>query len=385
MELSCTLLYCFANEVDKFIKSFEWFKNDVANYYITNKHNHEYHKAVWTCRNICYSYASHLEYFEIVKYLTNSSYGTNITMVQIDPIIICCIKNNIESVEKYINLRNLDATKENKYYELNMYIHVACYCNNIDLMKYLISNYVDENCENKYKLACVYTSCLTFISDDENELDPYYINDSIIAALNNNFNMVKVLFELYYNENDVFSRHFDYTSQNIATYLCEVLLYAARYNNIEMVKYIFNLVETNKYVTRRTYIINFNRCVIEAITNNHGKLLRFLLTKYTLYDLMDILRNHKINLNVRMFNIIIKTMNVSINQLYRIYMWCAQFKSAERTFDLSQPSLVGTMTNRKCGLSPTHMFQQYSKNHMIKYFISLGIKPHALRVRMELI
>ncbi len=36
-------------------------------------------------------------------------------------------------------------------------------------------------------------------------------------------------------------------------------------------------------------------------------------------------------------------------------MWCAQFKSAERTFELSQPSLVGTMTNRTCGLSPTQI------------------------------
>lgn len=37
------------------------------------------------------------------------------------------------------------------------------------------------------------------------------------------------------------------------------------------------------------------------------------------------------------------------------YLWCAQFKSAECTFDLSQPSLVGTMTNCKCSLSPTHL------------------------------
>ena len=36
-------------------------------------------------------------------------------------------------------------------------------------------------------------------------------------------------------------------------------------------------------------------------------------------------------------------------------MWCAQFKSTERTFDLSQPSLVEEETIRTCGLSSTHM------------------------------
>ena len=41
------------------------------------------------------------------------------------------------------------------------------------------------------------------------------------------------------------------------------------------------------------------------------------------------------------------------------YMWCAQFKSAFRTFELSQPSLVGYMTNSKCCLSPTQMLSYY--------------------------
>ena len=46
--------------------------------------------------------------------------------------------------------------------------------------------------------------------------------------------------------------------------------------------------------------------------------------------------------------------------------WCVQFKSAFipeelGTFDLSQPSLVGYMTNRKCGLSPTHMWFNIGK------------------------
>ena len=48
-------------------------------------------------------------------------------------------------------------------------------------------------------------------------------------------------------------------------------------------------------------------------------------------------------------------------------MWCAQFKSAFipeelGTFNLSQPSLVGYMTNRICGLSPTHMFLMNAVN-----------------------
>ncbi len=37
-------------------------------------------------------------------------------------------------------------------------------------------------------------------------------------------------------------------------------------------------------------------------------------------------------------------------------MWCAQFKSAERTFELSQPSLFCLVTIRTCGLSATHMY-----------------------------
>ena len=36
-------------------------------------------------------------------------------------------------------------------------------------------------------------------------------------------------------------------------------------------------------------------------------------------------------------------------------MWCAQFKSAERTFDLSQPVLYCLDKIRTCGLSATHM------------------------------
>jgi hypothetical protein len=36
-------------------------------------------------------------------------------------------------------------------------------------------------------------------------------------------------------------------------------------------------------------------------------------------------------------------------------MWCAQFKSAFRTFDLSQPVLYCLDKIRTCGLSATHM------------------------------
>ncbi len=354
MELSCTLLYCLANEVDKFIKSFQWFKDDLTNYLITEDHNIEYHKAVWELNNICYSYAYHLEYFEIVKYLI-SFHDPPPKLVPVDPIIICCIKNNIESVEKYISLRNSSGDKKNTYLvedttPTHMYIHVACYCNNIDLMKYLISNYVDENGENKYKLSNVYDSNLTFFSDDVNDLEPYWLNDIIIAAMRNNFNMVKLLLELYYDEDDIFCGYLDSITQNITTYLVEVIIYATIHNNINMVKQIFNLVENNKHVTKKTYLINFSNCIVHAINNNHIKLLRFLLTKYTQYDLIDILKNTNVNPNIRMFNIIIKSINVSLDHLYRIYL-----------------------------------FQQYSENHMIKYFISLGIKPHILRIHLEYI
>ena len=37
---------------------------------------------------------------------------------------------------------------------------------------------------------------------------------------------------------------------------------------------------------------------------------------------------------------------------------CGYCSAITRTFDLSQPSLVGYMTNRTCGLSPTHMNQE---------------------------
>jgi len=38
-----------------------------------------------------------------------------------------------------------------------------------------------------------------------------------------------------------------------------------------------------------------------------------------------------------------------------IKMWCAQFKSADRTFELSQPALIEKVTDRTCGLSSTQM------------------------------
>ncbi len=37
-------------------------------------------------------------------------------------------------------------------------------------------------------------------------------------------------------------------------------------------------------------------------------------------------------------------------------MWCAQFKSAFRTFDLSQPVLYCLDKIRTCGLSATQMY-----------------------------
>jgi len=37
------------------------------------------------------------------------------------------------------------------------------------------------------------------------------------------------------------------------------------------------------------------------------------------------------------------------------YRRCAQFKSADCTFEMSQPALVEEVTNRTCGLSSTHM------------------------------
>ena len=45
-------------------------------------------------------------------------------------------------------------------------------------------------------------------------------------------------------------------------------------------------------------------------------------------------------------------------------MWCVQFKSAFRTFDLSQPSLFCVDTIRKCGLSATHMYGQIDKLYL---------------------
>ena len=36
-------------------------------------------------------------------------------------------------------------------------------------------------------------------------------------------------------------------------------------------------------------------------------------------------------------------------------MWCAQFKSADCTFELSQPSLFSVNTIRTCELHGTHM------------------------------
>ena len=66
-------------------------------------------------------------------------------------------------------------------------------------------------------------------------------------------------------------------------------------------------------------------------------------------------------------------------------MWCVQFKSAFipeelGTFDLSQPSLVGYMTNRTCGLSPTHMniFNTNNTPHcqlLAKKILSLPMYP----------
>ncbi len=40
-------------------------------------------------------------------------------------------------------------------------------------------------------------------------------------------------------------------------------------------------------------------------------------------------------------------------------LWCVQFKSAERTFDLSQPSLFCVDTIRTCGLSATQLSSRH--------------------------
>ncbi len=45
--------------------------------------------------------------------------------------------------------------------------------------------------------------------------------------------------------------------------------------------------------------------------------------------------------------------------LHPHHMWCAQFKSAERTFDLSQPVLYCLDKIRTCGLSATHISNTY--------------------------
>ncbi len=53
-------------------------------------------------------------------------------------------------------------------------------------------------------------------------------------------------------------------------------------------------------------------------------------------------------------------------------MWCAQFKSAERTFDLSQPSLFCVDTIRKCGLSATQISNIQLQNLNHQYYQTLN-------------
>ena len=349
MELSCTLLYCFANEVDKLIKSFEWFESDMRNYHITTDRRNKYQESVQECRNLCYSYAYHLEYFEIVDYLNSLPYYSP-SCVYVDPIIICCVKNKIDSVKRFISLLYI---KENIYHSelLRMYIHVACYCNHIDLMKYLISNYIDKEGKNKYKLSKLYASSMTEFSDDVNEMDPYWINDIVIASLNNNFNKVKILLELYYDEDGIFDGHIEHMSENVSSYLSDVIEYAAKYNNIEMVKYIFNLVETNKHITRKTYLINFSNSIVEAINNNNAKILKFLLTKYE--KSLEIIKHIHLKPNVIMMIHIIKSLKLSMYELYDFYR-----------------------------------ARQFDDIHIIKYFVLLGVEmynPYALKIKSQLI
>ena len=56
-------------------------------------------------------------------------------------------------------------------------------------------------------------------------------------------------------------------------------------------------------------------------------------------------------------------------------LWCVQFKSAFRTFVLSQPSLVGYMTNRKCGLSPTHFLLREKADGIMVHSLPANIYP----------
>ncbi len=304
--MTTTELYCLSGDFVRLKKSFNWFINDMrrmSNNNIERKvlylrrlysHHRRWQLFANKLKDYHNSYQQILDYLDSIDFL---QYGTSIEYNHIvdlvekeidihsmhnyysdciyNDIIIECVKNNIDGVKKYFIYQECtnDAI-DDRYENYNLYntcISVACFCKYTEMLSYLLT--LDEY-EYSVKDFCI-NDIYCYDGLSTNNLDEFSLNDIYIAAQNNNFDIVKILFDYCVDNNQLC-----WDAGKIHEFVTEVFRYACKYDNLYMIKYIFNALEQNGCDT----VYYFDKFItVISCMNYSKKIAKYLLTKIKSY------------------------------------------------------------------------------------------------------
>jgi hypothetical protein len=297
--MNATILYCIKGETEKFIKSFQWY---VDNIITAEEEFYElYNDNVKKLYTQSYLYADYMGHIDIIAYLkTLTGYDININISH--PLIFYCMDNNLDRIKKYLinndiyMPKNTDITAEDKTIEiLRFCMSIVCYCEYIDIIKFFI-NYFRQSSIIYDINETYWNNCTENYVDYDNELDDsMHRSDIIIAAENNHFNIVKLLFDEYYTDDKLLCLQYYYkypgcSTINVHTPYIDILKYACINNNFEWINKIFNLCKNHPKVIETkstTFLINFSHIINTLTYEKNYKTINIIYSYYVLYNMID--------------------------------------------------------------------------------------------------
>ena len=365
--MNATILYCIKGETEKFRKSFQWYikqinmvEEDFYGPYINNV------KKLYTQS---FHYADYMGHNDIIAYLEDfAEYYINIHIC--NPLVFYSMDNNLDRIKKYlinndINMpKNINIDAEDKTIEiLRLCMSIACYCEYIDIITFFINYFRQSNIV--YDINMTYwNNCSENYADDCNELDDSMDrSDIIIAAENNHFNIVKLLFDEYYTDDKLVSLQYYYeypgsSIMNVHTPYTKILRYACINNNFEWINKIFNLCESHPKVIETkstTFLVNFSNIINSLTYEKNYKAINIIYSYYKKYN-----KNNEIHIYSYYDDTNIDTY---IKSLYTLMYFVKKLKI--------KVSFIHTDDT----VNPFHPVS-YEYNQTLRYITSAGLIPH---------
>ncbi len=371
--MNATILYCIKGETEKFRKSFQWYikqinrvEEDFYGPYINNV------KKLYTQS---FHYADYMGHNDIIAYLEDfAEYYINIHIC--NPLVFYSMDNNLDRIKKYLINNDIYMPKNiniaaDECDILRLCMSIACYCEYIDIIKFFISYFRQSNIVYDINMTYWNNCCEDYVND-YNELD-YCMDrsDIIIAAENNHFNIVKLLFDEYYTDDKLVSLQYYYqyngsSTMNVNTPYTKILRYACINNNFEWINKIFNLCESHPKVieTKSTTFlvnfsdINFSDIIIYLTYEKNYKAINILYSYYIKYNKLNDMHiyyccdNNYINIYMSLYTLmyLIKKLKIQVS-----FVAVDELKSA---YDVSYIYIKKMQYIISAGIIPhRHLFQ----------------------------